>query len=152
MLDLGLAQKPKPAARYPHLLQEDIIIWQRFIKNGLYLPDVVWYDVRCGNSVILDMDLPDWMTKMSLRLTRKRIDVVGRVGRDYWVIEIKPRASYDAFGQVVFYADQFQKDYSPPGEVFPIIITDLVDMDIVSLCGDVGVCVLEVCGDTRLHL
>ena len=147
MFDLGLAHAPKDKHRYPHMLQEDILIWRRFIIQGDYLPDVVWYDVRCGSVVSLDVDEPGWVKRMALHLTRKRIDVVGRVGRDYWIIEIKPRASYDAFGQVIFYADQFKKDYSPPGEVYPVIRTNFVDPEIVSLCGDVGVCVLEVGGD-----
>ncbi len=144
MFDLGLAHVPKVQNRYPHMLQEDIIIWRRFVADGNYLPDVVWYDVRVGHGVALGESEPEWMTRMALSLTRKRIDVVGRVGRDYWIIEIKPRATYDAFGQVVFYADQFRKDYNPPGEVFAVILTDLVDPDIVSLCGDVGVWILEV--------
>jgi len=144
LLNLGLAYAPKIQNRYPHMLQEDIIIWKRFVVVGDYLPDVVWYDVRCGSFVKLNNESPDWMAKMAFRLTRKRIDVVGRVGRDYWIIELKPRATYDCFGQVIFYADQFRKDYAPIGEVVPVIITDFVDQDILPLCNEVGVLVFEV--------
>lgn len=144
MLTLGLAYVPKVQNRYPHMLQEDIIIWRRFVENGDYLPDVVWYDVHCGSSMRLENDMADWMTQMSLGISRKRIDVIGRVGRDFWIIEIKPAATYDAFGQVLFYADQFQKDYEPVGQVVPVIVTDLVDPDILSLCNEVGVLVFEV--------
>ena len=58
MLNLGLAYAPKIQNRYPHMLQEDIIIWKRFVVVGDYLPDVVWYDVRCGSFVKLIMSLP----------------------------------------------------------------------------------------------
>jgi len=141
---LGLAYVPKVQNRYPHMLREDIIIWRRFVANGDYLPDVVWYDVRCGSAVEVPDGQPDWMTNMAWRLTRKRIDVVGRVGRDYWIIEIKPRATHDAFGQAVFYADRFRKDYALNGEIIPVILTDLADPDILPLCNDAGVLVLEV--------
>jgi len=60
------------------------------------------------------------------------------------LVEIKPKASYVAFGQVVFYAYQFQKDYSPGLDVLPVILTDLVDPDIVPLCRSAGVVVIEV--------
>lgn len=144
MSDLGLAYAPKIRNRYPHMMQEDIIIWRRFIEIGDYLPDVVWYDVRCGKTITLPEDSLGWIKRMALHLTRKRIDVVGRVGRDFWIIEIKPRASYDAFGQVVFYADSFQKEHTISGDVFPVILTDVSDPDILPLCSEVGVLVLEV--------
>lgn len=144
MLNLGLAYVPKVRNRYPHMLAEDIEIWRRFVSDGDYLPDVVWYDVRCGHEAVIDDTESEWMKRMVSALTRKRIDVVGRVGMDYWVIEVKPRASYEAFGQVIFYADTFEKEQLPAGEVIPVIVTDLVDLDIVPLCSEVGVLVLEV--------
>ena len=150
MVRLGQPQKVKLAIRYPHMLPEDILLWQRFIENGDYLPDHVWYDVRCGTAVEVADAGPEWMHRMADRLTRKRIDVVGQVGPSYWVIEIKPRASYDAFGQVVFYADQFQKEYTPSVEVIPVLLTDLVDPDILPLCDEVGVLVFEVGMSERL--
>ena len=144
MFTLGLAYTPKIQNRYPHMLQEDIIIWRRFIENGDFLPDVVWYDIHCGNHVGLSVDDPDWMKQMSLGITRKRIDVVGRVGSSYWIIEVKPRATYDAFGQVIFYAEQFKKDYKKNGQIYPVIITDFVDKDILPLCDEIGILVFEV--------
>jgi len=130
------------------MLREDIQIWRQFITNGDYLPDKVWYDVRCGDQGKLPDDPPEWMTKMAWHLLRKRIDVVAQVGPVYWVIEVKPRASYEAFGQVVYYSYAFEKEYSPGGEVVPVIVTDLVDPDILPLCDEVGVVVVEVgkCG------
>ena len=144
MSHLGPPSKVKLAIRYPHMLPEDIVIWQRFISNGDYLPDHVWYDVRCGTAVEVVEGSPEWMRRMAGRLTRKRIDVVGQVGPGYWIIEIKPRASYVAFGQVVFYAHAFQREYAPTGDVVPVILTDVLDPDILPLCSEVGVLVFEV--------
>jgi len=144
LIDLGLAHVPKVQNRYRHMLAEDIEIWRRFVSNGDYLPDVVWYDVRVGLSVGLSDVSPDWMKRMAMGLTRKRIDVVGRIGMDYWIIEVKPRASYDAFGQVVFYADAFEKEHRLVGQVIPVLVTDSPDPDIMSLCDETGVLVLGV--------
>jgi len=144
MLQLGLATKPKLAVRYRHMMAEDTAIWRKFINNGDYLPDVVWFDVRVGDMGTLPENPPDWMTKMAWHLLRKRIDVVGRVGVDYWVIEVKPRASYEAFGQVVYYSYAFEREYKTGGEIVPVIVTDFVDPDILPLCSEVGVVVVEV--------
>jgi len=126
------------------MMAEDTAIWTQFLNNGDFIPEQVWYDVRCGDKGELPDDPPDWMTKMAWHLLRKRIDVIGRVGPAYWVIEVKPRASYDAFGQVLYYSYAFEIEYSPGGEVVPVIVTDLVDPDILPLCSEVGVVVIEV--------
>lgn len=144
MSSLGIAQKPKVAARYPHMMIEDITIWTKFLELGFYVPNYVWYDVRVGKAVRLDEESPVWMHIMSQHLTRKRIDVVGAVGPDYWVIELKPRASYQSFGQVVFYAYEFEKEYAETSQVRPVIITDRADPDILPLCNEAGVLVIEV--------
>lgn len=146
MSELGLASKPRISLKYPHMLEEDTEIWRRFITLGDYVPDVVWYDVRVGSSVHLDKDQPEWMIRMADKLTRKRIDVVGKVGSSFWVIELKPIASYDCFGQVIYYAYDFQREYVSTADVVPVIITDFADPDILPICSVVGVLVLEVGG------
>lgn len=141
---LGLAEKPVLATRYRHMLREDLAIWRKFIVNGKFLPDKVWYDVRVGNAVTLGDDEPEWMVRMNQQLTRKRIDVVGKVGLDFWVIELKPEAGYDAFGQVVYYAYDFQREYAKGASVVPVIVTDFADPDVLPVCSQAGVLVLEV--------
>jgi len=126
------------------MMREDILIWQKFIENGDYLPDRVWYDVKIGQPVEVEENTPEWMNKMSNDLTRKRVDVIGQVGPDFWVIELKPNASHNAFGQVVFYADQFQRENNLSGLIVPVIITDVLDPDLISITSRVGVLVLEV--------
>lgn len=133
----------KISPAYPHMMILDIMIWQKFIENGDYLPDLVWYDLHCGQGIPIDVNSPDWMHKMANGIGRKRIDVVGRVGLDYWVIEVKPNANYEAFGQVIFYADLFQREFRVETNVLPVIITDVVDADLISIANDTGVLILE---------
>ncbi len=136
----------KDSIRYPHMLGEDIAIWRKFIANGDFLPDKVWYDVRVGNSVALSDDQPEWLIRMNQQLTRKRIDVVGQVGQAFWIIELKPEAQYASFGQVIYYAYDFQREYAKGRAVHPVIITDFVDSDILPVCSAAGVLVIEVGG------
>ncbi len=125
------------------MMLEDICIWQKFISNGEFLPDKVWYDLHLGRPILIDKSLPEWMHKMNSGIGRKRVDVIGQVGPDYWVIEIKPLATYDAYGQVIFYADLFSREYQVITNVIPVILTDRCDYDIISLASRTGVLILE---------
>lgn len=136
--------KPLPAVKYPHMMPEDTIIWTRFLKNADVLIDEVWYDVRVGSAVPVDTGQPEWMKRMAEYVTRKRIDVVARRGRDYWIIEAKPFAGVVALGQALYYANAFKAEYKPAGSVVPAVVTDLVDPDVQSILDRYGVVVFEV--------
>jgi len=136
--------RPIVAAKYPHMMPEDTVIWRRFVENGLYLPDLVWYDVRVGHAVEVASGQPEWMKKFSEYTTRKRIDIVGRKGLDYWIIEAKPRAGVVALGQAVFYSLAFLKEYDHAAAVIPAVITDVCDEDVRPVFDAAGVLVFEV--------
>lgn len=132
------------SVRYPHMMPEDIIIWRRFIENGIRLPDEVWYDVRVGEAMEVESGQPEWMKRFAEYSTRKRIDVIGRKGFDWFIIECKPRAGIVALGQAVYYAWAFEREYRPPGRVLAVIVTDVVDPDVRPLFDQAGVVVFEV--------
>ncbi len=146
MSDLGIGVKPVPAAKYKHMMPEDRAIWERFLRDGRYLPHWVWYDVRVGSAVPVGDDLPGWMRDFSESASRKRIDVVGLIGLDYWVIEVKPRAGMLALGQAIFYSLAFMEEHRHEGQVIPAIVTDICDEDVRSVFDLVGVLVFEVGG------
>ena len=134
----------KMSVRYPHMMSEDVIIWRRFIGNGKWLPDEVWYDVRVGKAVEVESGQPEWMTRFAEYATRKRIDVIGRKGVDWFVIECKPHAGVVALGQAVYYAWAFETEYRPRGRVIATVITDVVDEDVRSVFDAAGIVVFDV--------
>ena len=140
----GIARKPISSIRYPHMLSEDIVIWRRFVECGFYVPDKVWYDVRVGGGVYMDSGQPEWLRKMAEYTYRKRIDVVARRGRDYWIIEAKPLAGVVALGQAIYYANAFKIEYKPLGSVIPAVVTDIMDQDVGPIFDKYGVVVFEV--------
>lgn len=131
-------------AKYPHMMPEDTAIWTTFIEGGKFLPDVVWYDVKVGQSIPIAKGEPPWMKKYVDFSTRKRIDVVGRVGLDYWIIECKPSAGHAALGQVIHYARAFMREYDHQGEIIPVIVTDAMDPDLKIDFQEIGIVVIEV--------
>lgn len=144
MVSLGPSEKPVVKSRYLHMMPEDRALWQKFILNGEFLPDEVWYDVRVGRGIPLDTGQPVWMQKFAEYSYKKRIDVVGKIGQDYLVIECKPYAGIVALGQIVFYSLTFLAEFKPRGEVIPMIVTDSADPDCVSILEDLGCLIYEV--------
>ncbi len=131
MASLGLGQAPIVMPSYPHMMSQDAVIWTEYLKNPIRPIARVWYDLHVGQMVNPVASGDDLVQRISAGVTRKRIDVVARVGGGFWVIEVKPLAGYVALGQVVVYQGLFIREFRPQGEVIPIVICDEVDPDLV---------------------
>jgi len=126
------------------MMPEDTIIWTRFLGGGNTGLDECYYDVRVGEAVAVESGQPDWMKRMVGYNSRKRIDIVGRAGSNWWVIEAKPGAGVVALGQAIVYAVLFWKEFRSLGSVIPAVITDNCDGDVGPIMDLMGVRVLEV--------
>jgi len=127
---------------YPHMLTEDTLVWTKFLKTDSHRLKEVWYDVRVGLPVLLDLGADDRERRIAAGLTRKRIDVVCHVGGGFWVVEIKPHANMYALGQTLTYSRLFSLEYTPGGQVIPVIVCDSYDEDLVAGFDELGVFVL----------
>jgi hypothetical protein len=140
---LGHSQKPVVMPHYPHMLPKDRRIWTRFLESGIVIIDEVWYDIHVGRGV----DIPETANEMTRAIrdaiTRKRIDVVARIGEEYWVIEVKPRADMYALGQVQTYVRLFTAEFRVFQQTQPVIICDEVDEDVVYLFEEFDVKVFQ---------
>lgn len=137
-----LGQKPNVRVRYPHMMPEDTKVWTRFLQEQQYGIEEVWYDVHVGTEAVDPSNTDALTLRIARGLTRKRIDVVARVGGGFWVIEVKPRAGMAALGQAIIYAKLFTQEKRPTGLVVPMVIADSVDPDIVDQIDSLGVGVI----------
>lgn len=144
MFTLGLAQKPIVMPHYPHLLHEDAAVWTKYLADPISPIQHVWYDVHVGAPVKLAPGASDLDKRIAAGLTRKRIDVVAAVGGGFWVIELKPLAGYQALGQVMTYFRLFVQEHRPPGQVWPVIICNQVDADVIPDFDNFGVVCIVV--------
>ena len=122
-------------AKYPHLRPEDILIWEKYLKNlpGFY--ESVDYDVHVGKGRDYpEVEEPKIYEDMKW-LSLKRIDVVGYRKDQVDIIEIKPRAGASAVGQIEVYADLYKEKFPDVKNIKKIIITDEMDPDITRICG-----------------
>jgi len=124
------------------MLTEDNSVWSKFLKTDSHRLKEVWYDVKVGLPVFLGVGASDLERRIAAGVTRKRIDVVCSVAGGFWVVEIKPRASMLAIGQVISYVRLFAIEYRVSGQVIPVIVCDSYDEDLVDEFDELGVLVL----------
>lgn len=144
MVDLGKGMKPIVMPHYPHMLAEDVEVWSEYLKSPVIPVKEVWYDVRVGGAVDVGADGGELLRRISRGLTRKRIDVVARVGGGFWIIEVKPFGSMLALGQVLSYLRLFVREYRTDGEVWPVVVCRQADRDLLDEFEAAGVAVIEV--------
>lgn len=125
--------------KYPHLGPEDAKIWDRFIAQNPTFFDSVEYDVKVGEGRSYSM-FPDSNVREDMRyLSKKRIDVVGFDKGKTYVIELKPKATLAAIGQVEGLSDLYRETFKAGGVVIPCIITNEEIPDMRRLCKKRGI-------------
>jgi len=144
MAHLGPGESLKKRMRYPHMLQEDHAIWNKFIEAGDYPVEKVWYDVHCGLGIEVDPQAPEWMHRQAMAVGQLRIDVVAQVKSALWLIELKPDADGMAIGQMMCYLYHFSRDFPDLVDPIPVIITDFVNANALPIFDVLGFTVIEV--------
>ena len=112
----------------------DVAIWNRFMAANPTAFEAVAYDVAVGEGAEFDTNTrPDGGGDVN-RLYQRKIDVVAQAGDVLYIIEIKPRATTAAIGQVKGYMRLFARDYNPKQAMQPLIITDSLMPEMQYLC------------------
>lgn len=125
--------------KYTHLRPEDVAIWEKFIRRYPKFYQTVDYDLKVGTPREYPAAAEDKYKEDLEYLSRKRIDVVGYTNEEIHVIEVKPRASFSAIGQVIGYTDLY-RPFAPAGSIVSsVIITDEEIPDIKDLCFKRGI-------------
>ena len=144
MLSLGVSQKPVVMPHYPHMLSEDIDVWTEYLKAPIVTIKELWYDVHVGGAVIPLAGASAMERRVSAGVSRKRIDVICKVGGGYWVVEVKPMGSMLALGQVISYTRMFRAEFIPDGAVWPVVVCYHADPDLIDDFEGAGVGLIEV--------
>lgn len=142
--NLGVGQRPVVMVTYPHMLAADAEIWSRFLKRFGHRLKEVWYDVHVGTPTVPGGAEDQVAARIAAGITRKRIDVVARVGGGWWVVEVKPRVNTTALGQVLTYKRLAAKEYYLAGEVWGVIVAAELDVDLLEGVDELNVGVFTV--------
>lgn len=129
----------RPRSKYPHMAPADVAIWNRFMAANPAAFDAVAYDVAIGEGAEFDTVVNAATGGDANRLYQRRIDVVAQAGDVLYIVEIKPRATTSALGQVKGYLRLFRRDFSPKQALQPLIITDSLMPEMDYLAREEGV-------------
>lgn len=125
--------------KYPHLRPEEVKIWERFIDKESQRFTSVDYDVHVGKAREYKEKPEDQYKKNLQELSRKRIDVLGYKAEEISIIELKPAADFEAFGQLIGYRDLYLRERPEIKKVSLILITDFEVPDMRELASDYGI-------------
>lgn len=107
--------------KYPHLLGEDVPVWDRFIAKFPDRFDTADYDVHVGTGISALHNEDTSFDKQFRSLTQKRIDVIGWKNEKPTIIEVKHRVSLNTLGQVLGYRALYLRE-NPETLSLPILV------------------------------
>lgn len=145
---LGVGERPVIKAKYAHMLPEDHATWTLYLKKQPGELHEIWYDVHVGQPMAVPKGAPEYMKNVVDGVSRKRIDVVGRTGTNFYIIEVKPHANMEAVGQVITYALLFANEFEVRGPVKPMIVATTCDRDILQIAQNQNVKIIALEGVT----
>lgn len=122
----------------------DIEVWDRFLDEYSALYETFVYDCRVGKKTWV---FPHWNSeykKNARELSQLRIDVVGFRDSTIDIIEVKPRFSSSAIGQVLAYREAFSKDFKPDKPVRAVVVAGEIDPNLQPLIERLKVVYLKV--------
>lgn len=115
--------------RYPHMINEDKDVWERFMDRFPGRFDTVDYDFRVGKGATVADNFGDNYTRMAKMLSQKRIDVIGWVDESPTIIEIKHRVGLSALGQILGYKTLFMHYFKHFGKPELLIVCGMISED-----------------------
>lgn len=131
-------------APWPHMAKRDAEVWTDFLR--VHGPDYLAfsYDVALGGRLL---EIPD--DDESLRLawqysTALKIDAVGWMGNQVWIIEVRPDATVSALGAALTYTLVAKREALTELPMVPCIVCRNIQPDVEWTCAQLGIQVIRV--------
>ena len=116
--------------RYPHMLPEDIPVWNMALDRDAHLFERVFYDVRLGGVVDSDPAHSEKMREMYYNVTAKRIDVLAELKDELWIIEVATKPGLRAVGQLMTYVALWYDDPKINKKAVGVLVAHAIDADL----------------------
>ena len=115
---------------YPHLLPDDIPIWETYLALCHFDYFYIDYDVQVGFGSASPPDITPEIEKARRHRTRRRIDAIGYSANLITLIEITRLADLKAIGQLVGYPILYNITYRPRLPVRMLLVCEKLHTDI----------------------
>lgn len=124
---------PGKNRNYPHLLQPDIELWERFLDANPDKFSHYDYDVRVGLGRDPGAASPENIRRMSIDLSQRRIDAIGYTDSHLTIIEITLSAGLRAIGQLLAYPLLYREAYKPTLPIKLLLVASQIQTDMQSV-------------------
>ena len=115
---------------YPHLLPDDIPVWERFLAAFPDRYDRIEYDVRVGKGRPAPPGTDANIQRAASALSHRRIDAVGFAPGVIDIIEITRLADLKAVGQLLAYPLLYSTTFTTPVPVTTVLVAEQLHTDI----------------------
>jgi len=128
--DLGQPFQQSWRGSYPHMLDVDKPVWDLFLDRNPNLFKRLYYDVRVGGVYPAPEYGDEKMRKMFYDTTAKRIDALGELEDEIWIIEVATRPGLRAVGQIQTYIALWWEDPKITKPAKPVLVCQSIDADL----------------------
>jgi len=128
--ELGQPYMQSWRGHYPHMLDADRPVWDRFLDRNPNFFERIYYDVRLGGVYPGPEYGDETMRRMFWMNTAKRIDALGELKDEIWIIEVAATPGLRAVGQLQTYMALWWEDPKIPKPVKPVLVCEHIDDDL----------------------
>lgn len=127
---LGEPFSPLYRGKYPHMLPEDVPVWNDFLDGNAHLFERVYYDVCVGGVWPDDPNINEALRFSYFKSTAKRIDALAELSNEVWIVEVANAPGLRAVGQLATYGALWLADPKINKPAFMTLVARSVDEDL----------------------
>jgi hypothetical protein len=136
---------PEQQAHYPHMAKRDVELWERFLREHGKKFLAFSYDVALGGRLPQIPNDPDASTALGYQYsTALKLDAVGWMSNQAWIIEVRPEATVSAYGSAVVYALVARREKLTELPLIPTIVCETCQLDVEWAAAMTGIQVIRV--------
>jgi hypothetical protein len=136
---------PEQQAHYAHMAKRDVELWERFLRDHGSKFYGFSYDVALGGRLPQLAEDIDRATAVGYQYsTALKIDAVGWMSNQAWIIEVRPEATVSAYGSAVVYALVARREKLTELPVIPTIVCESCQLDVEWAAQMTGIQVIKV--------
>ena len=124
---------------YPHLLPEDICLWESFLLENSSKFIGFDYDVRVGSGRDPGPSYNSQLRRIGIDLSQRRIDCIGYQSKSIYIFEVTMSVGLKAIGQLLTYPLLYQRTYNPTLPLVPAFVCSEIQSDILPIIESKGI-------------
>jgi len=135
---------PEQQRNYRHMAKRDVAVWERFLATHAAPFIGFSYDVALGGTRLQIEDAEEAHLLGWQYSTALKIDAVGWMGNQCWIIEVRPDATTSALGAALCYTLVAKREELTTLPLVPTVVCEAIQPDVQWACEQIGVQVVRV--------